>query len=1015
MINDQLAKKYEAEKARLNPEQLKAVETIEGPVMVLAGPGTGKTQILTLRIAEILKKTQIGPKNILALTFTESAASEMRHRLLDLIGPTGSSVVINTFHGLANSIITESGINFYNTHQLIQIDNLAQFELIGRLTTELEDLLLRPPGQPDKYTKDIAKMISNLKREEIEPDRLRELITEEVNRIETDADCQKKSGEMLQKWKSRLEQLARTRAFATIYEQYQAALSEAGWYDYDDMILFVIRAFKANPDLKQQYQEQYQYILVDEYQDTNSSQNELVRLLADFDDAPNLFVVGDDKQSIYRFQGASVANLAQFINWYPTAEIINLKHNYRSYQELLDASDELIKNNQHQLANHAKLSGFTSALVATKTDPGSVAIQVYSTTDAETLGVAEQIQTLLRQGVEANQIAILYRQNNEASRFVDVFSRLGIPCLKEQSDQILNDYDIRRLRILIEAAENPSQNNQTVFLLLHMNFSQISANDLLSLTKLAREQHKTYFEIISTVDLAELNLENPDAIHSCGERLADWYKQQYNLNLSQSVEYILNDSGLLANIMESPDKLERLERVRAFFNSVRLISVLNNQPTLRTLIDKLALREKYNISISGPNGDAGQASAVRLMTAHKAKGQEFDVVFIVNAHDKVWGAKSKRESIALPPGIVAEDTEPNDDEEEERRLFFVAMTRAKKQLIITHPEESDNATKVNPSRFVVELGDKATSTPYEPRKITVETFFVPPKVEIQANVAASLLDESIVQYALSPTSLNTYLQCPQLFLYQNIYRIPGVRNSSQAYGDAIHKALEYIGRQLKDGRPAPSWPDVFDIFEKRLKIEGLTDFESRTYLDRAEKVLKTYLETEVPNWPKPIDIEYDFRRHSVLLDGIIPITGKLDKIEPIAGTNKVRIIDYKTGSAKSRNDILGQTKSGDQDYWRQLQFYYVLAAADPHFPYEIGEVALTFIDNSAKFKTEVFVVDQADVDSMRELIRQVRSRILEHDFIHTPHKSRGFDDESVNLCDRLNTITQLAPIKITAK
>lgn len=989
--------KYIEAKSRLNPEQLDAVETIEGPVMVLAGPGTGKTQVLTLRIAEILARQDVQPSNIVALTFTESAANEMSRRLFDLIGREANGVFITTFHGLANAIVKESGINFSRHHALQEIDDLTRLELIITSIDTVNSPKLRPSGQPEKYVRDVGKLISDLKREGVTPERLHELINQTCQTIERD-DGHYRAGKLMEKWRITLESYDRTRAFADVYAAYQSALMENGWYDYDDMILFVLRAFAEDPELKLQYQERFLYILVDEYQDTNSAQNALVKLLADFfADTPNVFVVGDDKQSIYRFQGASVANLRQFIEWYPACRIISLKQNYRSFQFLLDIAGGLISRNTTQLAAYPGLQSVIQSLEAHNSWEGDVAIHSYDSADAEVLGVTEKIQSLLADGVSPHEIAVLYRRNSEAARFIEVFERVGIPYLEAQRDHILYDRDIRQLRVCLDVASNP-RDSQALFFYLHSGLEPIVAEDLLTLTIQTHHHRTSLYEFLRSEHFRDLELISRSSIEVALEKVERWYERQFQYSIAETVEYILHDSGILAALLASPDSIDRLTRLRAFYTSTRAVGQTTHRHSLRILLDKIALREKYNLTLSSSNEST--TGCLRLMTAHKSKGLEFDVVFLTNASEKVWGEKKERTSIVLPEGIIAADGTA-DPLEEERRLFFVAMTRARKRLLISYPETGENDATLRPSPFIDDMVQYLSPTPVKPEKLSVATFFLPPQALNYDAAYRARVGEIVERYAVSPTSLNTYLQCPQLFLYQNILRIPAERTGSQAYGEAIHSALEFAGRALKNGEALPTFDAILDQFHGILERQSLHEKEVESYYARGREALQSFYTNEMTNWTQPLDVEYDFSPHNVKLDGLIPITGKLDRIEAIPGSNQVRVVDFKTGSIRSRNAILGKTAEKDEDYLRQLKFYAVLAETDPHFPYKVGEVALTFIDNIGKSKTESFVLTREEIDDMKNIIRHVRSRMLEQDFVHTPHKKHGWEEDGPNLCDRL--------------
>jgi len=336
--------KFERELVKLNKAQRQAVETIEGPVMVVAGPGTGKTQVVAMRIANILRQTQLGARNILALTFTEAGVTALRTRLEKLIGADAYQVTIATFHGFANQIITTFPYVFGFTTEATSVTELERLQIIDQILSSQTFTALRPLRSPTFHVPAIAQAIRVCKQEAVEPETLIELAR---------AQFQPSSAKITDaKQKLAQRDLAINLELAEVYRQYQAALVARHLYDYEDMVLFAISAIKNNPEIRAYYQERYHYLLVDEYQDTNNSQNALVESLADFFDNPNVFVVGDDKQAIYRFQGASVANMLHFTKKYPQMKIISLEENYRSLPEILTTAQDLISRNSHQLLSY---------------------------------------------------------------------------------------------------------------------------------------------------------------------------------------------------------------------------------------------------------------------------------------------------------------------------------------------------------------------------------------------------------------------------------------------------------------------------------------------------------------------------------------------------------------------------------------------------------------------------------------------------------------------------------------
>jgi len=388
---------------RLNPQQRDAVEAIEGPVLVVAGPGTGKTQILALRIANILQKTDVKANNILCLTFTESGVVAMRQRLLTMIGADAYYVRIHTFHSFCNEIIQSFPEKFAFARELIQLDDLNRLKIIREIIANAgndteKSMQLIPFHDKFFYQTDILSAIQTLKREGVSTEKLEKFATEELKTLEQNQEINKRTGKPKGEWTTKFKSTQRNLELATIYKKYNEQLKEHGFYDYEDMILFVIDKFKNDDELLAYYQEKFLYILVDEYQDTNGSQNEILKLLGSFDKSPNLFAVGDDDQAIYRFQGANVENLLFFEKQFENVKTIPVTINYRSSQAVLDLSSSLIENNKARLTN--LLANLEKKLKAGLQIPNYPA-EVYSLSnnEVENRFVVEKIKQLATNGV----------------------------------------------------------------------------------------------------------------------------------------------------------------------------------------------------------------------------------------------------------------------------------------------------------------------------------------------------------------------------------------------------------------------------------------------------------------------------------------------------------------------------------------------------------------------------------------------------------------------------------------
>ncbi|MCX6712514.1 MAG: ATP-dependent helicase, partial [Candidatus Vogelbacteria bacterium] len=439
-----ITKEFEEAYKRLNKAQKEAVDTIEGPVMVAAGPGTGKTQILALRIANILLKTDTKPENILAITFTESGVLSMRRRLAEIIGTPAYAVAINTFHGFCNDIIKDEPESFPNIIGATNITDVDQIRILEEilLNEKLKELTTR--NDPFYYLRAILSSINELKREGVSFAKFQSEIKKSLKEFESIDDLYnekgKYAGQMKSKYVDELKRLKKNGELGQVYEVYQAKLRELKYYDYSDMITEVAEVLDENTELLLKLQEQYQYILVDEHQDTNNAQNQVIELLSNYFENPNLFVVGDDKQAIYRFQGASLENFLYFKKRYPEARLIFLDENYRSSQKILDVADSL-------LAGDKKLKAKSGH------DNEPIKLYEFSKTEVEEYFLAQDIADKIKSGVAPEQIAVFYRDNRDVFAIAKSLEQAGVPVAIESDQDILSDIDLRKLITIFRAVE----------------------------------------------------------------------------------------------------------------------------------------------------------------------------------------------------------------------------------------------------------------------------------------------------------------------------------------------------------------------------------------------------------------------------------------------------------------------------------------------------------------------------------------------------------------------------------
>jgi DNA helicase-2/ATP-dependent DNA helicase PcrA len=976
-----MSSKFEVEFAdeykTLNKEQKEAVDTIDGPVMVVAGPGTGKTTVLTLRIANILKETDTSPENILALTFTEAAAVNMRKKLSLVIGSRAYQVTINTFHSFAESIIRKYPEEFPRIIGSRPISEVDQVAIIESLINSTPLKILRPYGDPFLYTKDIASNISTLKREGLSPEDFSVLVKEEEKNFKKIPDLYHEKGAHKGKMKGEYQKLEKiiekNKELSGIYENYQAELLKKKFYDFSDMIMEVLKAMSGSNFLLQVLQEEYQYILVDEHQDTNNAQNKIIELLASYHAPnPNLFVVGDEKQAIFRFQGASLENFLYFKNLYPKAKLINLSQNYRSTQSILDSVYSLMPDSFPLKSN-------------TKHELERILIYSLETPESETYFVVQDIKKKLIKGIPPEEIAVLYRNNEDAFAISDLMKRLGIPHQIESDLDLFGDPDVRKLMTLLRAINNFGD-DRAVAEFLHLDLLQVEPLDVYKLLKSASLKKKyTLFDILADLNsFKDIELQGRETIGDAFNKLSGWVKKSKNNDLLSILENVVLESGLLKLILESGEAERRFDAINSFFDEAKNLIMRKPDASLEDFFIYIETVKKHSLFIKKKRTNKNRG-VVRLMTVHRAKGLEFEYVYIIKAYSGHFGDKHSIDRLKLLPSVYMlsdKKIEMADDNADERRLFYVALSRAKKGVIISYAKTGEDGRELLPSSFLGELKPELVEMP--DTVILEEAYKKDRQINFEPKIAEmnNLKDKDFIHglfttQGLSPTALNNYLECPWKYFYQNLIRIPSAPNKFQSYGTAVHGALNDFFRRMKEEETRKDF--LLESFEGHLNNTGLPDRDIVELLEKGRKALSLWYDTYKEEWNENVLTE--FRINGVLLDKDIRLTGVLDKMEFVDG-EVVNVVDYKTGKPKTRNDLLGKTKNADGNYWRQLVFYKILLDRfeDGKFKMQSGIIDFIEPDEKNKLHKEVFEITKEDTDTLLQKIQGVSAEILNLSF-----------------------------------
>lgn len=1001
MITKNFLKEFE----RLNKKQKEAVETIEGPVMVVAGPGTGKTQIIAMRIANILKETQIDAGNILALTFTNSGVWAMKKRLLEIIGPASYKVHIHTFHSFCNEVIQMFPEKFIFSDHIKQLDDLDQILVIRTILDKTNLKLLKTPKSPYYYQVAILDAIKKLKQENIAPDIFQKIVLKEIKTIEQLPDLYHENGPAKGKIKTKyadlLSQMQKNLELTEAYRLYQRELAHLGQYDYADMIIFVAKKLKHDKELLSYYQEKFQYILVDEYQDTNSAQNEVVRLLASFYAQPNLFVVGDDEQSIYRFQGAALENILDFVKNYPQIRTIVLTDNYRSGQKILDASRQVIINNQHQIFKVLHIDKKLVSFTPHKKD--KIYYANFSNNMVEDFFIVEQIKEIIHKGTDPSQIACIYKEHRDGDNLADLLSKSNISFSQNNSENVLEDPDILKVISLLSIIDNP-YNSAKLFEIMNFAFLNLKQLDIYRAANFASQKRRDLFDIITSKDL---KLANRKPINALVKLILAGLTDFHNSTFAQAFENLINDSGYLNYLLSLPDAPIKLNRLKSLFDEIKLLNVKQKSLSLKTFLKYIEDLQTNNLSIVEEPLDVN-LTGVKLLTAHQSKGLEFEYVFIMHLTDGRWGNKHKRQMIKLPDGLLKNQTTAEEGEEEERRLFYVALTRAKQYIYLTSAEHyRETAAKELSSKFISEIPEKLLSkvktNPFEQKFIQRLTSSLKPKIWHPAKDMKNFLKELAEKYVLNATAFNAYLLCPKQFFFEQFLKVPKVKNYNLAYGSAVHFALEKFFKKQRQDLKLPNKPFLLKAFRKGLEKEILSEADFKRAIATAKLHLSQYYDYYQASWTNniPLALEYNFGFHNVHFDSI-PVNGKIDKIELLDRIGKqVKIIDYKTSSPKSLNHLLGQTAEKDTSLLYQAYFYKLLAENDPLFEWQIKEVEFDFLTPvDEKFKKVIIPIDKHDFAEFQDMVKGVYKNIIELKFesnIGACKKLRG-DCDYVEFC-----------------
>ncbi|MEO6513379.1 MAG: ATP-dependent DNA helicase [Candidatus Saccharimonadales bacterium] len=1049
---------FKATYSKLNAAQKQAVDSIDGPLLVIAGPGTGKTQLLSARVANILQKTDSLPQNILCLTFTENGALNMRERLTRFIGQAAYDVTISTYHAFGADILRRFPQYFTEYRLENPIDELGKHQIVSTIVENMS--YINPLKQTRHHLGDLIATISEIKRALLSSDDLRAIANENIKFLlavnvamkplfagftrmpgtfakssvpftelmhilneHTPAQAaNKRFGSLAEiaadslaaalfeaeetnkskpltawknQWLAKNEDNefimdgalanARIAALADVFEAYQAALETSGLYDFDDMIIRAIHALQTHDDLKYTLQEQYLYLLLDEFQDTNAAQLQLVALLTDNpvnNGRPNVMAVGDDDQAIYAFQGAQYSNMMDFYELYQGVKVVSLTENYRSHADIISTAGNIAAQIDARLEHN--FDNVSKELVAKNNAlPKTAAISRndFLSPMAQYDWTAKQIAKLIKQGTHPREIAVLAPRHKHLEPLVRYLNAEHIPVRYEKRENLLEAPVVAELITMSRLVLALSRHDDTTANglwpeVISFDFWELPTSAIWQLSWATRDsdertnwskamlEHEA-FRIPALLFLTLAHKVSTETLETMLDYLIGSEVADTNEPDLPKVASPLRDFYMSPEMQEKNPELfyETLSHLSVLRAKLRAYQT-NSEHTLG-LQDFLNFVNEYQAAetpIINTSPYNQQADAVQLMTVFKAKGLEFEHVFLPSNLDDVWGSTSRRNSnkLTLPPNL-APIRHAGATDDERLRLLFVAITRAKQGLYLTS-YQADFAGRLGKRLKYLDEREqedgnfKALVLPEAFQDVTVSDQSSPSLDVLQLDWRArhvkglqqanlrNLLEERLNNYQLSPTHLTTFIDLeyggPERFFFNTLLRFPEAPGLDGQFGNAIHETLEWLQYQVTEKGTLPATNAIDTQFEANLKAKKILESQFPLQLERGTRALAVFVKKYGHTY-KPTDkAEVNFRNENVFV-GAAHLSGKIDRMEIDKANKTITVIDYKTGKTYEKWESIPKLHK----YRLQLYCYKLLIEKSRSFAgYKVTSGRLMFVE-----------------------------------------------------------------------
>lgn len=970
----------------LLPEQAEAVSYKDGPLLIVAGAGTGKTTVITRRLAWLICEAKIKPDEILALTFTDKAAGEMEERVDKLLPYGYVDLWISTFHSFGERLLRSHGLDIGLPSNFKLINETEAWLLVRQNLDKFNLDYYRPLGNPAKFIHALIKHFSRCKDEEIEPaDYLKyaeelKLNADNAHTPETD------------------DEIKRLNEISNAYHVYNQLLLDNEKLDFGDLIHYTLKLFKTRPKILKAYREKFKYILIDEFQDTNLAQYELIKLLS----APrnNLTVVGDDDQSVYKFRGASISNILHFKTDYSDAKLITLVKNFRSMQNILDISyKSIINNNPYRLEEKLQID---KRLVSPKPGLGEIKKIIMPIAEDEAKSVVEKISELKEKGSTWSDFAILIRSNSHADAFGQALERQGIPYQFFASSGLYRQTIVMDILAYLRLLDNYHENS-AMYRALNMPLWGIGTFDLVKLNHQAKKKSWSLYETAKQAQIVGINTDTLASIDRLLGLIAKHTTLAREKTVGQVILAFLEESGYLkdlahrANLGEA-EALRQLTFLSRFYKIISRFEQSHEEKLVRHFLAEFNyVLESGDDGALGVDWDEGP-DTVKIMTVHGAKGLEFKYVFLVNLVEQRFPATDRSEAIELPDALIKEVLPEGDAHiQEERRLFYVGMTRAKEGLFFSYALNYGGTRDRKPSRFLFEIGleekgsEKSKKTAHTAEQIA-DTLSVP------ETKPAEYFPPAPAHFSYS--QLAAFDKCPYQYKFAHILHVPTRGTASFSFGKTIHSTLQKFFERVIElntvqqaglfdgfaneqnfspedcltspdetsgrGDPqkknfvhgktkVPALDELIKIYEESWQDDWYESKKQKeTYYARGLKNLKEFYSLhEAGGWSVPTHLEVGFH----LKMAGEQIKGAIDRIDPLSdGT--VELIDYKTGNPKDAEKMTFDDKE-------QL-FIYQLAVAET-LGLRPARLSFYYLENNQKIS---FLGTDKDLDKLRKKVEE---------------------------------------------